>query len=91
MGHIESPRGGLLSERQARDSYFPDLSLAAMRRWRRERRGPVFVRLGTRVFYLAADVESYIESRRVQTAERSRSITPALINKESGREVTPTK
>lgn len=34
--------------------------------WREKRRGPVFYRIGKRVFYKAEELELYISSRAVQ-------------------------
>jgi predicted DNA-binding transcriptional regulator AlpA len=56
----------LLSERQVEADY--QLSAPWLRRARRERRGPAFLRVGKRmVRYRRADVEAFLESRVVQT------------------------
>jgi predicted site-specific integrase-resolvase len=45
------------------------VSLASVRRWRREGRGPVFRKLGRSVRYRAADLADFVASaRRVSTA-----------------------
>jgi hypothetical protein len=41
------------------------VSIAALRRWRRENRGPAFVRLQRCVGYRMADLESFINVNRV--------------------------
>lgn len=38
------------------------VSVAALRRWRSERRGPVYRRLGTRVVYAETDVIAWLNS-----------------------------
>ena len=64
-------RAELLTERQVEDRY--DLSIAWLRRARRERRGPVFLKIGRMVRYRKADIEAYLASRVVGTHEHSRS------------------
>jgi hypothetical protein len=41
------------------------VSVAALRRWRREKRGPAFVRLERCVGYRMADLETFIGANRV--------------------------
>jgi hypothetical protein len=45
-----------------------DVSTAALRRWRRENRGPRFVKLGRCVRYLLRDLEVYLEENKKPTA-----------------------
>lgn len=40
------------------------VSAAALRRWRREGRGPKYIRMERCVGYLAADLESYLRNQR---------------------------
>jgi len=41
------------------------VSISALRRWRREGRGPAFVRLERRIGYRMADLDSFISANRV--------------------------
>jgi len=41
------------------------VSIAALRRWRRERRGPPFVRLERCIGYGVADLQAYLNAHRV--------------------------
>jgi hypothetical protein len=41
------------------------VSVAALRRWRQEKRGPAFVRLERCVGYRMADLEAFISANRV--------------------------
>lgn len=40
------------------------LKVATLRAWRHQHRGPVFVRLGRAIRYLAADIEEFIAANR---------------------------
>ena len=40
------------------------LKVATLRAWRRQRRGPVYVRLGRAVRYLASDVDDFLRANR---------------------------
>ena len=40
------------------------VSTAALRRWRREGRGPNFIKMERCVGYLAADLENYLKNQR---------------------------
>jgi predicted DNA-binding transcriptional regulator AlpA len=42
------------------------ISLAAIRKWRTERRGPPYLKLGACVRYRLADVEAWLASRPVR-------------------------
>jgi predicted DNA-binding transcriptional regulator AlpA len=58
----------LLSEREVFSEY--RLKIAWMRRARRERRGPVFLKLGRKmVRYRRADIEAYLSANAIQTTE----------------------
>ena len=50
---------------------------AALALWRRERRGPTYVRLGRLVRYQKSDVFSWIDSRRVPSETREAEERPA--------------
>lgn len=52
------------------------VSIAALRRWRREGRGPAFVRLEGCVGYRMTDLDAFIDSHRV---------TPSAAEADSGR------
>lgn len=45
------------------------VSVAALQRWRHERRGPPFIRLGRCIGYQVSDLESYIGANRVETKQ----------------------
>ncbi|HYK89486.1 MAG TPA: helix-turn-helix domain-containing protein, partial [Acidobacteriota bacterium] len=49
----------LLTEQKAAEVM--KCTVAALRRWRRERRGPRFVKLGRLIRYNIADIEAYVE------------------------------
>lgn len=40
------------------------LKVATLRAWRRQQRGPAYVRLGRAVRYLASDVEDFLRANR---------------------------
>jgi len=40
------------------------LKVATLRAWRHQRRGPVFVRLGRAIRYLASDLDEFLEANR---------------------------
>jgi len=63
----------LLSEKEAatRLSCTP----AALRRWRRERRGPKFVTLGRLIRYRESDLESFVEANTQNVAQGNRRLT----------------
>jgi excisionase family DNA binding protein len=48
------------------------VSLAAVRRWRLERRGPPFVKVGVLVRYRPEDLESWVTSLPTGSAPQSR-------------------
>lgn len=67
--------GTLLTEPEVADRL--RVSLACLRRWRLERRGPRFVKMGSRVRYPAQELDSWIESLpaggTVATSDSSRN------------------
>jgi hypothetical protein len=50
----------LLTEKEAAGKLV--MSVAALRRWRLEMRGPTFVRVGRRIRYREEDLESWVEA-----------------------------
>ena len=48
---------------------------AALRRWRRERRGPKFVTLGRLIRYRESDLESFVEANTQNVIQGSRRLT----------------
>ncbi len=57
----ESP----LVVREPKAAQLLGVSIAALRRWRREKRGPAFVRLQRCIGYRMADIEAFIGENRV--------------------------
>lgn len=55
----------LLVVREGEAARLLGVSIAALRRWRRERRGPSFVRLERCVGYRMADLEAFLTSNTV--------------------------
>jgi Helix-turn-helix domain len=53
------------------------VSTAALRRWRREGRGPAFVRLERCIGYRLADLEAFLAKNTVYSAEGSHPGEPA--------------
>jgi hypothetical protein len=65
------------------------VSLACLRRWRLERRGPVFVKIGQLVRYRPEDLESWLKTlptggltpdRRQPTAEPQSAVSPRPVS-----------
>lgn len=48
---------------------------AALRRWRRERRGPKFVRLGRLVRYRETDLEAFVDQSTENVIQGKRRLT----------------
>lgn len=48
------------------------ISTASLRRWRREGRGPKYIRMERCVGYLASDLEAYLKSQQKSQREDSR-------------------
>jgi hypothetical protein len=53
-----------MNDREAAD--YLGVAVSTMRKWRLERRGPAYCKLGRRVTYLVNDLNQYRESRRVE-------------------------
>jgi hypothetical protein len=62
----------LLSERDLEADYH--LPIPWLRRARRERKGPPFLRLGKLVRYRRADVETFLASRVVRTGDEPQTV-----------------
>ncbi len=62
----------LLNEKEASKKL--GMTVAALRRWRLEMRGPTFIRVGTRIRYREEDLESYVESNAQRIGEGSRRL-----------------
>jgi predicted DNA-binding transcriptional regulator AlpA len=60
----------ILNERQVQEIY--GLSIPYLRRARRERRGPRFIKLGKLVRYRRVDLEAYIAAGTVETKDLPR-------------------
>ena len=73
----------LLTEQKAAETL--NCTVAALRRWRRERRGPRFVKLGRLIRYNLADIEAYVEqsTQTVVQPGRRLSAISGKTNKES--------
>jgi excisionase family DNA binding protein len=48
------------------------LKPATLIRWRLDRRGPTYTKIGNRVKYLRSDLDTYVASRRVESQEPTR-------------------
>jgi len=57
----------ILNERQVQEVY--GFTIAYLRRARRERRGPRFLKVGKLVRYRRADIEAYLSAHAVETAD----------------------
>ena len=55
----------LLTEAEVANNY--NCKVSGLRRWRRERRGPKFLKLGRLVRYRQGDVEEYLEKSCIIT------------------------
>lgn len=60
----------ILNERQVQETY--GLGIPYLRRARRERRGPRFLKLGKLVRYRRADIEAYLAAHAVETRDHIR-------------------
>lgn len=58
----------VLNEREVWEEY--GFTIPFLRRARRERRGPRFLKVGKMVRYRRADVETYLSAHAVETSER---------------------
>jgi predicted DNA-binding transcriptional regulator AlpA len=61
MAIIESKLEALLTEHQVAEII--GMSLASLRRWRLQRQGPKYLKIGAAVRYPPADVSAWLESR----------------------------
>lgn len=52
-------------------SLLSGFSVRTLRNWRSERKGPRFIRLGNRAFYLASDLATWLENSKETTTEWS--------------------
>ena len=50
-----------------------NISTAVLRKWRREGKGPRFVKLGRLVRYLARDVDAWLDEQAVGTDNKNRA------------------
>jgi hypothetical protein len=46
---------------------YVDFSAAALRKWRREGKGPAFVRVGRSIRYRIQDLDTWLAAHRVET------------------------
>ncbi len=60
----------VLNERQVQELY--GFSIPYLRRARREKRGPRFLKLGKLVRYRKADIDAYLAAHEVETRPSSR-------------------
>jgi predicted DNA-binding transcriptional regulator AlpA len=58
----------VLNERQVQEIY--GFSVPYLRRARRERRGPRFLKVGKLVRYRRTDIEAYLSAHAVETADK---------------------
>ncbi|NWG14074.1 MAG: helix-turn-helix domain-containing protein [Acidobacteria bacterium] len=63
----------LLTEKEAAERL--RCTVAAMRRWRRERRGPRFARLGRLIRYSEADLSRFVDECTEATRKKPFTIT----------------
>lgn len=62
----------LLKENEAAEKL--GMTVAALRRWRLERRGPTWIRVGNRVRYREEDLETYVERNEQRTNDNGRRL-----------------
>lgn len=76
--------GSLLTEADVSQALH--LSLACLRRWRLERRGPQFIKMGSRVRYRPQDLETWLESLPTggSQVDRKEAISPNGLAKLKG-------
>jgi predicted DNA-binding transcriptional regulator AlpA len=58
----------ILNERQVQETY--GFTVAYLRRARRERRGPRFLKVGKLVRYRRSDIEAYLSAHAIETADK---------------------
>jgi predicted DNA-binding transcriptional regulator AlpA len=72
----------ILNERQVQEVY--GFSVPYLRRARRERRGPRFLKVGKLVRYRKADIEVYLSAHTVETGASQALSNQALSNIDCG-------
>lgn len=65
----------VLKESEVSEEY--GFTIPFLRRARRERRGPRFMKVGKMVRYRRTDVEAYLSAHVVETSDRHKSLTRA--------------
>ena len=73
-GRKEGVHVQLLTEQKAAEVL--NCTIAALRRWRRERRGPRFVKLGRLIRYNLADIEAFVEQSTQAVVQPGRRLSP---------------
>lgn len=63
----------LLTEQKAAEVL--NCTIAALRRWRRERRGPRFVKLGRLIRYNLSDIEAFVEQSTQAVVQQGRRLS----------------
>jgi excisionase family DNA binding protein len=63
----QSNVSGLFTDRQAAE--FLNCTRGALERWRRERRGPPYIKLGRLVRYARHDLVKWLAQKRIQTPD----------------------
>jgi len=63
-----TPEMKVIREREAAEVM--GVSVAALRRWRRERRGPKYIRMERCIGYLLADLQTYLERCSANSASQ---------------------
>jgi hypothetical protein len=58
-------------DERAAAKYLGNFSVAALRLWRRKKRGPTFVRIGRSIRYLPDDLDLHLRQHRVEPRGRS--------------------
>jgi excisionase family DNA binding protein len=81
---VEKNMNTLLTEEEVAERLH--VSLASIRRWRLERRGPQFIKVGSLVRYRPDDLESWLASLPTGGAQLARS-EPAPAGKQRYREL----
>lgn len=66
---MDSTRRLVIRERAAAEML--GVSTAALRRWRRERRGPAYIRMERCIGYRLSDLETFLDSRTVAIDENA--------------------
>ena len=63
----------LLNEEQTAKSL--DVTKSALRRWRREKRGPRYIKVGRLIKYRESDLESWVEQNTQSTIQKKTNVT----------------